>query len=234
MTMAPDNDIPERERQVVDLLRAASHGERAPEALHARVDAMRGHASKPARRRLLPRAAFNVIRIATPAAAAGAVALVLALGGSAGAPTIAQAAALSTRVPSASAPAADPSDPTKLLTAKVGSLHFPNWEAAGGWHAIGQRFDHLGNRTAKTVYYVAGSSRVAYSIVSSPVLPVRGGLVLESRPPKYESGNTLSRHGRTTVVWQESGHTCLLTGSPGMSATRLWQLASLGLRKALG
>lgn len=160
-----------------------------------------------------------------PAAAAGAAALVLALGGSVGAPSIAQAAALATRAPSASAPPADPSDSTKLLAARVGSLHFPNWRAAGGWRATGQRFDHLGNRTVRTVYYAAGSSRVGYSIVSSPALP---GLDTHGEP--YA---TMWRHGRSTVIWEEAGHTCLLSGT-GISPARLWQLASFGFRKALG
>jgi hypothetical protein len=164
------------------------------------------------------------------AAVAAVVALVVALGG-AGAPSLAQAAALANLPPVAAAPATDPSDPGKLLTAKVGTLHFPNWESNGGWRAVGRRFDHIGNRTATTVYYSNGSSRAVYSIVSSPTLPIKRALVVTSLPP--QTYTTISRNGRTTVVWQESGHTCLLTGSRGMSATRLWQLAFYGFRKPL-
>jgi hypothetical protein len=223
--MASENDIPERERQVVNLLRAAAQSERAPESLHLRVAALREQSQqKRPRRTLLPRPAFNFVRFGMPTAAAGAAALVLALGGGAGAPSLAQAAALSTRAPTAPAAATDPSDPAKLLAVKVGTLHFPNWRSAGGWRSIGKRVDQIGNRTATTVYYMTGSSRVAYSIVSSPTL---AGLKTGAEP--YA---TIWSHGRTTVIWEESGHTCLLTGT-GVSAVRLWALATTGFRKAL-
>ncbi len=232
--MAPDNDTPDRERQVVALLRAAQ-SERAPESLHAQIRAMQERATATPRRRLQGWPAFNFIRLALPTTAAAAAALVLALGGSAGAPSIAQAAALATRAPTAPAPAADPSDPSKLLTAKMGTLHFPNWQSAGGWHAVGERHDKVGNRTATTVYYATGSSRVVYSIVSSPTLHMKPDtVVLPSSPLQTQYGATMWHHGRATVVWEEAGHTCLLTGSRGMSAAKLWQLASFGFRKPLG
>lgn len=221
--MTPENDTPEREQQVAQLLRAAAQTERAPESLQMRVAALK-QPERPARRRMLPRPAFNFVRFGMPTAAAGIAALVLALGGGAGAPSLAQAAALATRAPTSPAPATDPSDPAKLLTAKVGTLHFPNWQSAGGWRSVGQRIDHIGNRTATTVYYRVGSSRVAYSIVSSPAL---AGLKTGGEP--YA---TMWSHGRITVIWEEAGHTCLLTGT-GTSAVRLWALASSGFRKAL-
>ncbi len=159
------------------------------------------------------------------------VALLLALGG-AGAPSIAQAAALANLRPAAPAPATDPSAPGKLLTAKVGTLHFPNWEAAGGWHAVGQRFDHIGNRTATTVYYTNGTSHVVYSIVSSPTLPGKQPRAVPQSVPA-QTYTTLSRQGRTTIVWKESGHTCLLTGSRDMSANRALAARVLRLPQAV-
>jgi hypothetical protein len=222
--MAPENDIPEREQQVVNLLRTAAQTERAPESLQTRVAALKADAERRPRRSLLPRPAFNFVRFGMPTVAAGIAALVLALGGGAGAPSLAQAAALASRAPTLPAPATDPSDPAKLLTAKVGTLHFPNWRSVGGWRSVGRRVDQIGDRTATTVYYATGSSRVAYSIVSSPAL---AGLKTGGEP--YA---TRWSHGRTTVIWEESGHTCLLTGS-GISAVRLWALASSGFRKAL-
>jgi hypothetical protein len=222
--MATEKDIPEREQQVVNLLRAAAQSERAPESLHTRIAALKEQSPQRPRRPLLPRPAFNFVRFGMPTAAAGAAALVLALGGGAGAPSIAQAAALATRAPTAAALATDPRDPAKLLSVKVGKLHFPNWQADGGWRSVGQRSDRIGNRTATTVYYTTGASRVAYSIVSSPTL---SGLKTGGEP--YE---TMSSHGRTTVIWEEDGHTCLLSGT-GVSAVRLWELASFGFRRAL-
>ena len=215
--MSADSNTPERENQVVELLRAAAASERAPDSLHARIATMRSDAAGAPRRRRLPSPAFNIARFALPSAAAGIAALVLALGGGAGAPTIAQAAALGARGPSAAAPAPDPSAPAKLLSAKVGKLHFPNWQADGGWRSVGQRHDHAGDRTVTTVYYSAGGTEIAYSIVSQPKLP---GL---TRAEPYE---TIWRQGRVTVVWEEAGHTCLLSGT-GMSPARLWQLASI-------
>jgi hypothetical protein len=158
-------------------------------------------------------------------AAALAAALVLTLGGGTGAPSIAQAAALAARPPTGPAPLVDRSDPTQRLAAKVGSLHFPNWSTLAGWRAVGQRSDRVGNRTAITVYYAAGARRVAYSIVSLPTL---SGLHTHGEP--YA---TIRQHGRTTVVWEEDGHTCLLTGT-GISPARLWELATYGFRVPLG
>lgn len=249
MNMSKDHDNPEREKQVVELLRAAARTERAPDSLHARVAAMRDEAASAPKRRLLPRPgmlprpgvrprpgvlprpAALLARVAMPIAAAVAAVIVLTLGGGAGAPSIAQAAALATRAPTASAPATDPRDPGKLLTAKVGTLHFPNWASTAGWRAVGQRHDQLGNRTATTVYYTAGSRRVVYSILSSPTLSIKHALVSPARPAYTYA--TLSRSGRTTVIWQEAGHTCLLTGSRGMTVPQLTWLAFSGFRQPL-
>jgi hypothetical protein len=234
--MSPDHDSTDREQQVVSLLHAAAQRERAPEKLRAEVASMRAQAGARRRRRPTFQPVFRFVSIGTATVAAAAVALVVALGG-AGAPSLAQAAAIANLRPSAPAPATDPSAPTKLLTAKVGTLHFPNWESAGGWRAVGKRVDHIGNRTATTVYYANGRKHVVYSIVSSPTLAMKGGLAQQSPPPETytaQTYTTLSRHGRTTVVWQESGHTCLLTGSNGMSAAQLWQLAFHGFRRPLG
>ncbi len=229
--MSTENENPNREERLVSLLHAAAQRERAPEALRAEIATMREHAAARRRRRPIFQPVFRFVSAGTATAAAVVVALLLALGG-AGAPSIAQAAALANLRPAAPAPATDPSDPGKLLTAKVGTLHFPNWEAAGGWHAVGQRFDHIGNRTATTVYYTNGTSHVVYSIVSSPTLPgMQSGVVRSSVPA--QTYTTLSRQGRTTIVWKESGHTCLLTGSSDMSASQLWQLAFYGFRKPL-
>lgn len=235
--MASQHDNPERAQRVADLLRSAAQNERAPEALHTRISAMQAQAQAKgpgAGRRPLPRRALNYVRFGMPAAAAGAAALVIALGGAAGAPTLAQAAALATRAPTAGAPSLDPAAPAKLLTTKVGTLHFPNWESAGGWRAVGTRSDHIGNRTATTVYYSHGDTRVVYSILSSPSLAIKAGTVTLPWSRLHDQLATTLRHGgRATVVWVESGHTCLLTGPRGMSPARLWALAFYGFRQPL-
>jgi hypothetical protein len=220
--MKPDNDIPDREAKVVQLLQAAARSERAPASLRAQLGTIRTRAG--ARRGLrLPQPALRrpVLRytsLAATALAAAVVALVVTLGGGAANPSIAQAASLALRPPAAPAPAPDPRAPTSLLTARVGDLHFPNWQRAGGWRSVGERTDALANRTVTTVYYASGSRRLVYSIVSSPTL---AGLRTGGEP--YAS---LREHGRTVVVWEERGHTCLLSAA-GISARHLWQLAAL-------
>jgi hypothetical protein len=232
--MASENDTPDRAREVAALLRTAAQNERAPAALQTRISTMQAEASATPRRGLLPRRAFNFVRFGMPAAAAGAAALVIALGGAAGAPTLAQAAALATRAPTSPAPATDPKDPGKLLSAKVGALHFPNWQSAGGWRAVGQRHDQIGNHTATTVYYAHGSNRLVYSILSSPSLHMRSGTItLPWSTLRDQYGATIWHGGRATIAWVESGHTCLLTGPKGMPPVRLWQLAFHGFRQPL-
>ena len=222
MTMKPDNDTPDREAKVVQLLQAAARSERAPASLRAELGAIRARAG--ARRGLrlpqptLPRPVLRYTGLAATALTAAVVALVVTLGGAAASPSIAQAAALALRGPAAPAPAPDPSAPASLLTARVGDLHFPNWRRAGGWRSVGERTDHLANRSVTTVYYASGHRRLAYSIVSTPTL---AGLRTGAEP--YAS---LSEHGRTVVVWEERGHTCVLSAA-GISATGLWRLAAL-------
>ena len=222
MTMKPDNDTTERETKVVQLLQAAARSERAPASLRAEVGAIRARAG--ARRGLrlpqpsLRRPVLRYTGLAATALTAAVVALVVTVGGGAASPSIAQAATLALRGSAAPAPAADPSAPASLLTARVGNLHFPNWQRAGGWASVGERTDQLGNRKVVTVYYASGGRRLAYSIVSTPTL---GGLRPDGQP--YEA---LSEHGRTVIVWEERGHTCVLSAA-GISAASLWRLAAL-------
>jgi hypothetical protein len=221
--MMSDEDLPNREAHVARLLQAAAQTERAPASLRAEIDAMQARA--PARRRLrmpalpgfaLPGVVVRYASVATTALAAVAVALVVALSGGGGL-SIAQAATIATRGASAPAPAPDPRAPNTLLVTRVGDLSFPNWRNPQGWRANGQRSDHAGGRAVKTVYYTNGQHEIAYSIVAAPVL---SGLDTHGEP--YA---TMSQRGRTIVVWQERNHTCLLSAA-GVSAPRLWKLAS--------
>lgn len=212
-----DDELPDRETQVVRLLQAAAQTERAPAGLRAEIDSMHAQAANRRRRApALPGVALRYASFATTAVAAAVVALVLALGGGGGL-SIAQAASLATRGPSAAGPAPYPGAPNKLLTARVGDLHFPNWEVPQGWRSTGQRTDRVGGRVVKTVYYSDGTRKLAYSIVSAPVL---SGLDTHGEP--YA---TMRQHGRTVVVWQERNHTCVLSAT-GLSASGLWRLAS--------
>ncbi len=216
--MSEEHDNRNREEQVVNLLHTAARRERAPESLRAEVTAMRERAGTRKRGRpTFRRPVLGAVGFGMPAIAAAIVALVVALGG-AGAPSLAQAAAVAVRGPSSSAPApaVEPGAPA-YLTARVGRLHFPNWASQSGWRTVGVRHDKIGNRTVTTVYYSKMGKRIAYSIVSAPVL---GGLHTAGEP--Y---TTIWHRGRVTVAWQEHNHTCVLSAS-GVSAARLWALAT--------
>jgi hypothetical protein len=215
--MAPDPEIPEREQRVVDLLSQARVDTRAPEGLRAQVGALREgqaehrRATRPAG---LPSLRLGLAGVAVIAVAALAVAL---SGGSTATPSLIQVAALSGRGPAGPAPGPLRSAQTTLLTASVGGLHFPNWQAQGGWRSSGERSDTIDGRTIRTVFYTnAGGTRLAYSIVASPVL---GGSRVSNSPYVW-----LQAGSRATVVWTDQGHTCALTGV-GISAEALWSLA---------
>jgi hypothetical protein len=208
----------DREQQVTRMLQQAAQTERAPATLRAEIGALRTEAASRRGRRagfgLPARYAGGGLAVLT----AVVIALVTTLGGGGIAgPSIAQAAALAARGPALAAPGPDPSAPSQLLAAHVGDLQFPNWNSEGGWHSSGKRVDRIGNRTVTTVYYTANGHRIAYSIVSAPAL---GGLNTHGDP--YA---TLSRNGRTVIVWEQNNHTCVLS-AVGVSAPRLWKLAA--------
>ena len=195
-TMSENHETRNREEQVVNLLHTAARHERAPESLRAEVTAMRSGQGTFAAGPTIRRPVLGAVGFGMPAVAAAVVALVVALGG-AGAPSLAQAAALAVRGPSpAPVPALEPGAPS-YLTARVGGLHFPNWESQGGWRTVGVRHDKIGNRDVTTVYYSASGKRIAYSIVSAPAL---GGCIPPVSPTR--------RSGTAVASW-----------SPGKSTT---------------
>jgi hypothetical protein len=157
------------------------------------------------------------------ALAAAALAVVLALpGGTPGAPSVSDAAALAARGPDQAAPAPDPSRPGARLNQNVGEVYFPNWTRSFGWRAVGARDDDLGGHRAVTVYYEGMGKRVAYTIVAAPPL---------ARPAGHRHWmagkqlRTFTSDGRVVVAWRESGDTCILSAS-GVSAAELQKLAA--------
>ena len=212
MVNGEDPRLSEPEQAIVRALHGAAMTERAPAGLRERLatERARGRArsglAPPARR-------FRVGSGAATILAAAIVAAVLLIPGSSPiTPQVSAAAALATRGAAAPAPALDPTASYRL-TARVGSLHFPNWEEHRGWRAVGSRTDRLGNRDVMTVYYARDGRTIAYSIVSSPALGSPGH-------------RTFMLHGRTVVTWRERDHTCLLSGS-GVPAATLRSLAQL-------
>jgi hypothetical protein len=158
------------------------------------------------------------------AAVAGAVLWTTAtLGGGPVALTVAQAATIALRPATTvvAEPAGD--DHVALPGVQAEDMSFPYWEDAFGWHATGARADRMDGRLLTTVFYRRGAARIAYTIVAGNALPpvaaarttVLGGTML---------AGSWSR-GRPLVTWLRRGHTCVLSGSRGVSLAALTQLA---------
>ena len=207
----------ERERRVVSALHQAREAERAPAALRARIEAARPTKRTRARRRI----AFAGATVG--ALAALALALVLALpGGTPGAPSVSDAAALAVRGPMQAAPVPDPSNPGARLRQNVGDVYFPNWTDSFHWRAVGARTDKLDGRKAVTVYYDWKGQRVAYTIVASPALAQPSGHTTWRDGTELR---TLTKDGRLVVTWRRGNVTCVLSGS-GVTAAELQKLAA--------
>jgi hypothetical protein len=143
-------------------------------------------------------------------AAAVAVALVLILsGGASGGPSVPDAAALSTKPPTLSAPGVVPGVP-QLLRAEVDRVPFPNYAVKFGWKPVGARHDAPSGRRATTVYYRRDRRTIAYTIVSGEPLDAAPGA------PSTQHGDivyrTLRYEHRTAITWERGGHTCVLSG----------------------
>jgi hypothetical protein len=206
----------ERQQRVHRALVAG--GPQAPARLRARVAAMQsaGRSSRPQARPLVLAAAAVLVGLITV--------LTLTLDGrSPGGPTLADAAQVSAREPTAPSPVHDLRRPA-LLRASFDGVPYPYWYGEFSWFAAGQRTDSLaGERTARTVFYRHTHHRIGYTVVSGkPLLPPRSaerrvinGLELFG----YRDGD------RDVVTFVRNGHTCVLAGMVHSRGT-LFKLAS--------
>jgi hypothetical protein len=209
----------ERERRVVAALHQARASERAPAALRARIEAARPKRTTVARRR------FAYAGGLAGALAVIALALVLLLpGGTPGAPSVSDAAALAARGPNQPAPAPDPANPRARLEQNVGQVYFPNWTSKFGWSAVGARTDNLNGHRAVTVYYDWQGQRVAYTIVDGTLRQPAGQNARVNDTPM----RSFTLGGRPGIVWRESGDTCILLVVSGT------EVNSYGLEKLAG
>jgi hypothetical protein len=204
----------EREREAVAVLRYAA-GERAPARLRARLDQQRRHG----RARPGWKPAYAALA-GVLACAIAALALFLP-GGTPGSPSISQAARLALLGPSGPPPPADAGDPRVKLARRVDGLYFPNWATTLGWRPVGTRTDHLGGRSAVTVYYQRGRMSVAYTIVSVPALAEPAAPVTNLDGFRLQA---LQLGRRAIVTWRRAGHTCVLSAS-GVPVRALERLA---------
>jgi anti-sigma factor RsiW len=188
-------------------------GERAPAALRARLELLRGPSGSRARAR--PRfsvPSFGLARL-IPAgavvAAAVIAALVITLGGGVSSPTVAQASELAARPAMVAAPAHKGSSPT-LGRLTAAGLPYPYWDDSYGFRAVGVRHDTLNGRPATTVFYQRGTQRVGYTIVSGPSL--HDGAPAHGSVSNGVAVRALQAHGMRVVTWLRHGHSCVLAG----------------------
>jgi hypothetical protein len=188
------------------MVQAAVAQTRAPLGLRERIEAQQRDAARPARRRWALGGSFAA------AAAAVIVAIVVSTGGGVAEPSVAQAAQLALRTPTAGAPAVDAANPG-LLKRSVGGVTYPAWRDRFPWKASGAREDTIDGHRAVTVFYDDPSHvRIGYTILAGKALDERY-VVLE-------------RGARRIVTWRRSGHTCVLSGPKTVPASRLLALAS--------
>jgi len=202
------------QRRAVAATRSLSKLEPAPLALRMQHQALIGR-----RRSRAPAIAL--------AGAAGAAAAVVwtfaALGGGQAVLTVAQAATIALRPATAAVaePASD--DHVALPDVQAAGMPFPYWEDRFGWHAAGARTDRLDGRELTTVFYRRGAERIAYTIVSGNSLPPAQAVSTTVRAGTILAGSW--SRGRPVVTWLRLGHTCVLSGGPGVPLSALLKLA---------
>ena len=193
----------ERRRRAAGVISEAVAETHAPHDLRLRIHSLSFKPPERARKRRswLP---FSVLG---GALAAGAAALVVALGGGSDLDVRGTLAA-AVRTPVAAA-TLDPRQP-RLLRERVEDVRFPNFAGKFGWRAVGVRSDELDGRATRTVFYEKGGRRIAYTIVSGAALD-EPGLAPRSLAGGVEL-RTLRAEGRNVVTWKRSGQTCVLSG----------------------
>jgi hypothetical protein len=216
----------ESERDVAELIRSIDV--RAPDALHAKVDAMiakrtRASGSRSARDSASPRFAPRLAALGSIAAAIVALVVVVSLGGSSATLSVHDASALTLRAATTAAPR-ESSTSSGELAASVEGVSFPYWSAHFGWHSTGQRTDKVDGREITTVFYEnERGRRVGYAIVAGSNAPqVTGGVLSRRDGTPYR---LLTVNGVAVVAWTREGHLCVISGRHVEGATLL-RLAS--------
>jgi hypothetical protein len=201
------------QQRVLSALDSAAR-ERAPSPLRARVSLLRPTARSVRVGRPPALLAASVVGVC----AAAVVAVLLVVGGQTVAPTVAQAAVLNLRSPQSRV--AEPSVDRGVLPAvRAAGLTYPYWEDQFGYRAMGVRYDRMGGRRITTVFYLHGSSRVAYEIVSGAPLRLGGqaGSALRQGLRLW----TMNTRSGLVVSWLRHGHTCILVGAGNRMPTLL-------------
>jgi len=197
-------ELLERQRRAVLAAQALAE-EEVPRSLQAEVEARaRARRARRARLPLVPRLAFVGVGVAL-----AAVVSAVFLTGGPGAPSVADAARLATKPPTAPAPPPVGKAGTKLDLA-VGGVPFPNLRVFAGWSAVGARSERIGDRDASLVVYGKGGRTLGYVIVAGAALERPAGTQgTVIRGVEYQ---ILRVRGRLAVTWRRGGRTCVLIG----------------------
>src|ERR1019366_8894798 len=166
---------PDDETELIELIRSIDV--RAPEALHRRTEALIAEHAAGARGPTWTARPRMTLRVGgSPALVAAVIALPPILGGGGSSRLqVREAAALTLRAATASAPGESPSTRAQLAAA-VDGVAFPYWEERFGWRASGSRSDRMGGRSVRTVFYTdRRGRRVGYAIVAGTAPPRVGG-----------------------------------------------------------
>lgn len=206
------------------LIAAAMSQTFAPQSLREAIERDRARAgAQPARRRRFGR----LLGPAGAAALAACVAAVIAAvsifptgdGGTAG-PSIAQVASIS-GLPALS-PA--PHSAGANLDVAVEGLIFPDWGWLN-WHASGRRADTVNGRHVTTVFYSGPTGvKLGYSIVAGkPIGGWPAGRDVRRGDDTYRIAHGA---GRTTIVWLQKNHTCVVDAPSSVPDDKLITLAA--------
>jgi len=225
---------PPTESELVELVRSSDV--RAPESLHRKINAMiasRASRSAPARGQrsatdargysLRPRLAA----VGAIAAALIALAVAVSLSGGPSTLSVRDAAALTTRAATHTAPNESSSNHAELAVAVEG-VSFPYWGRHFGWRSTGMRTDNVDGRSVTTTFYSSGHRRVGYAIVAGNA-PSQGsgGVVSSHDGTEYR---LLTYNGAPVVTWLREGHLCVVSGR-GVDGATLLRLASWDERR---
>jgi hypothetical protein len=191
---------------IVTELRRAAVSERAPARLREEIDAM---SRRPERARRRTRRWALVPAVG--ALAAVILALVFALPGGAGGPTVAQAAVAATQGGWWSYNQPKPGDAGTAEYASFADVRLPS-DLTGDktWKFSGEHVETIDGHKLLDLFYVRGKRLLVYAIAAKPLLRGQQGGFRSLRPG-----------GRTVVSWQESGHSCLLISETASAATLL-------------
>jgi len=228
---------PQSEHELIEFVRSIDVS--APDALHARIDALAASHAAPAggrprrlrvpSRRIPSAARANPIGVGVALAGALALALLLAPHGSSSrsrtpSPALARVAAVSTLPATERAPTQSTRDPTRL-NVSVGGVAFPYWHDERGWRATGARRELIDGSPGTTVFYEsARGERVGYTILAGarPVVEASAGRIVWRAGVSYHLLSVSSEH---VVAWLRGQSACVLAAR-GTSEAALLRLAS--------